>query len=356
LPYTHWTAVKVVDVFEAAAFLRRKLIASARATSLLTTVYYQPWPGTCDLLHLINAINYSGGRWVVSFEHYLPRWDTTSRSGMHRLAGDGCKRILAWSGFALRKQESVLERLPDLSDVVRRKMMVVHPAEVPTLREYAEKKAPGDRISIAFVGRDFFRKGGLETLRAFKRVRARHRDIHLTIVSSFDFGDYASQSSVSDVAEARRLCEAMGGAVTVHPELPNREVLDLFARSHAALLPTYDDTFGFSVLEAQGAGCPVSTTDVGALPEINNTSVGWVVPVPKNELGVAHLKSAEERKSLSTIIEDGVAAAIEEICENASTAETRGRNALDRVARDHSPSSRARILEGIYDEALGGSG
>ncbi len=42
------------------------------------------------------------------------------------------------------------------------------------------------------------------------------------------------------------------------------------------MLPSYADTYGFSVLEAQ-AGNAVITTDIRALPEVNNPAVGWLI-------------------------------------------------------------------------------
>lgn len=352
LPYSRARIVDVRDIFSALSYLRRKLHSPAKATSVLNTTYYRPWPASCDLLHLVNRISFRREPWVVSFEHYLPRWDSSSKIGLRRLAGRDCKRLIAWSDFAFRRQESVLRQFPDFRDVIRAKMIVLHPPESPTISDYEQKQLPDDAITFAFVGRDFFRKGGLEMLRAFKRIHEHHCHTRLTIVSSFQFGDYASQSSEREVREAKRLCDALKGTVTVHGELPNSQVLELFSRSHVALLPTYDDTYGFSVLEAQGAGCPVVTTDVGALPETNNDSVGWVVRVPKNELGIALRKTHQEREVLSKVIEDGVFAVFEDVCNHAHLVKAKGMRALQRITRDHSPASRARRLEAIYDEAM----
>ena len=58
------------------------------------------------------------------------------------------------------------------------------------------------------------------------------------------------------------------------PKLTNNETLELMKKSHIGLLPTYADTYGYSVLEFQAAGCPVITTNVRALPEINNNNLG----------------------------------------------------------------------------------
>ena len=41
------------------------------------------------------------------------------------------------------------------------------------------------------------------------------------------------------------------------------------ATSHIGLLPTYNDSYGYSVIEFFSYGCPVITTNILALPEIN---------------------------------------------------------------------------------------
>jgi len=253
LPYSHSTVVPVYDLFRILSFVKRNLSSPPTATSLLSTAHFRPGSPACDLLHLVNGINFSRGPWVVSFEHYIPRWDPASVTGLRRLADANCKRVIAWSGFAFRAQEAILERFPDFRDAIRAKMTLLHPAEVPTIRDYGQKQTPPDTLSFAFVGRDFFRKGGLEVLRAFRHIHDRYRHVRLTIVSEFAYGDYASRSTEAELREAKQLCATMDDVVTVHAELPNRQVMELLSRSHVALLPTYDDTYGFSVLEAQGA-------------------------------------------------------------------------------------------------------
>ena len=55
-----------------------------------------------------------------------------------------------------------------------------------------------------------------------------------------------------------------------HKILFNSEVMNILKNTHVGLLPTYADTYGYSVLEAQSFGCPVITTNIRAMPEINN--------------------------------------------------------------------------------------
>jgi len=72
--------------------------------------------------------------------------------------------------------------------------------------------------------------------------------------------------------------------ITYYEYLPNNEILELMKyKIQVGMLPTRGDTYGYSVLEFQASGCPVISTDVRALLEINNEDCGWIINVPKNK-------------------------------------------------------------------------
>ncbi|MCK9247202.1 MAG: glycosyltransferase, partial [Anaerolineaceae bacterium] len=134
--------------------------------------------------------------------------------------------------------------------------------------------------------------------------------------------------------------------------LPHDKVLELMKNCDVGLLPTYADSYGFSVLEEQACGLPVISTDVRALPEINNTSVGWIIRVPKNELGEALYSTPEERERLSQQIQSGMEAIISSIVADPSVIYTKAAAAIERVRDNHDPQVYAQKLREIYQEAL----
>lgn len=69
-----------------------------------------------------------------------------------------------------------------------------------------------------------------------------------------------------------------------HTSLSNDAVLEMIKTSDVGLLPTWQETYGFSVLEMQACGCPVITTNVRALPEINPENAGWLIRCPLNSM------------------------------------------------------------------------
>ncbi len=352
LPFRSVSLERKHDLFNLLTFIQRKAFHPATATSLLNGLHHDLRLVDVPLHHLVNTISLSSTPWIVSYEHYLPRWNWDSPLGWKYMAGRPCRKVIAISHWAHRFQEGLLARHPGLSEEIRPKMCISTPGQHVLIDRYEDKALDPGRITFAFIGRDFFRKGGMEILEVFSQLAAEGLPVHLTIVSPLSYGDYASCSTRADYDRAVKLIMRMDNNVTHIPSLENAEVIQLLTRSHVALLPTYDDTYGFSVLEAQGAGCPVITTDGCALPEINNDSIGWLIEVPKDEYDVQLHRTPEERKTLSACIRENLFHIVRGICADGSVVRVKGERALDRIRREHAFEDRAAFLETIYKEAL----
>ena len=120
---------------------------------------------------------------------------------------------------------------------------------------------------------------------------------------------------------------------------------------HVGLLPTYADTYGYSVLEFQAAGCPVISTNVRALPEINNEEIGWIIEVPRNQLGEALYTTKNDRMETGRAIRCGLKRAIDEIMENRLIISRKADAALKHISDRHSPEVFSSRLREIYSKA-----
>ena len=138
-----------------------------------------------------------------------------------------------------------------------------------------------------------------------------------------------------------------------YPELPNAQVVELQKNADAALLPSWAETYGLSVIEAQACGCPVITTDIRAFPEINNENIGWLIQVPKNNLGEALYTTAEERAVLSRQIQAGLEDTIRAIMADPAIVSIKGNAAVARVRAEHDPQRYGETLRTIYEQAAG---
>lgn len=298
--------------------------------------------------HFFNKINLNNNPWVVTYETALPRWNTDSKWGLKQLSKSNCKKIIAMSDCAYNIQMHHLHKNDIFKDEIREKMMVLHPAQKLLVDKYEEKQFSDDRIHFTMVGAAFFRKGGHDMLRAFDKLLKEGYHAALHIVSAMEFGDYASQTTRDDYNEAMKLIAKWPGHIYHHHRMPNAQVMDLLKNSHVALLPTYGETYGYSVLEAQANGCPVITTNIRALPEVNDNESGWLINVPKDNLGNGLLATHEDRAAFSKIVEKGIFDSMVEIMENPAIIRQKALRSLNRIEKYHNPIEKAQQIERIY--------
>ena len=325
-----------------------------------------------DLLHFFNGVSYGRTPWVSSFETILPRFshlvtrhhgqeiahvspDALTRRGLEALAGRSCLAILPLSQSAALMQTDLLKDLPaEYAQPILDKMRVLHPPQeilVPEVK--AREYSPDNPIRFILVGAAFFRKGGREVLEVFERlVRQEKLPVRLIIVSSLRIEPYAAKETEADVAWAKAKIAENADWIEYYSALPNADTLALMRTADVGMLPSYADTYGFSVLEAQASGLPVITTDIRALPEVNNPSVGWLIKVPKNALGEALYATAEEREVLSQSIRAGLEQSVRHIAADPGQIVVKGAAALDRIRKEHDPAAYADALRQIYGLAF----
>lgn len=324
-----------------------------------------------DLLHFSNGISYGRTPWVSSFETVLPRFsslmtrhqgrgakalqmDSQLQRGFDALAGPSCKAIISWSECTARIQRGLLEQLPGpYREMITPKIRVIHPPQ-PILVEQPPQEVPlGRSLRFGFVGEAIFRKGGREILQAFEKlVKYEGLNLQLVLISSLRIEAYASGETEEDVVWARKMIADNSDWIEYYDSLPNDQTLEKLKSCDVALLPSWADTYGFSVLEAQACACPVISTDIRALPEINNEKVGWLISVPKNVFGEALYNTAEERATLSACIQSGLERIVREIASDPSVILPKARACLERLRLGHDPLAYADSLRRIYAQAL----
>ena len=356
------------------SLVNRKLLdAHFFKTINLTYSYSGYLPNSADILHFFNIVSFGNTPWVTTFETILPRFEKTlschhgiscgysslaSETNILKaiiaLASKSCKNIIAMSQCNLNMQLDLIQQFPDYCQDIESKLICLHPPQKILLDNYNNKQTKLDGpIHFIFIGGAFFTKGGMEILETFCELKnVKKLDLKLTIVSSMVLDDYATKKSSSDVAAAMNVIRSNGDWIQYYESLCNDKVLDLMKSAHVGLLPTYADTYGYSVLELQASGCPVISTNVRALPEINNSNVGWIIEVPKNSLGEAIYTTQDSRDRMSLLIKAGLMAAIEEIMNNKEIIVQKANAALRRINLSHSPERYAEQLYEIYARSL----
>ncbi len=353
LPFTRFRFKKVRDLSGLFGYLYYKLTGKTHPYYLNT--FNDLDLNKADIYHFFNTVSMGSKPWVVTFEHELPRHNTGSRKLVQKLASPACKKIIAISRNAVQAQQYYLDQWPEYKDVINSKIIVLPPAQEAMIASMAEKKLESE-LSFAFVGRAFFHKGGMEMLHSFSRLLNSYPKAHLTIVSDLTKINWLdAHITGKDRDEALKLIAQHSANITHHLKLPSHEVARLFMRTHVGLLPSYGETYGYSVLEAQACGCPVVTPDTWAFSEFNSNAVGWLLDVPKvmdRNCLRADIGTEEKRVIFSEALKDGLYKAMMDAGSNLEMVAEKGSRALAQVKERHSPGANAAVLEKIYLEAI----
>jgi len=325
-----------------------------------------------DLYHFFNTISYSKKPWIVTMETSIPRFEEVMQAhhgdifqfpevaktphisnAIKVIASRNCKKIVALSQCSVIIQDRLLDQFPEYKSSILNKTEVVYPPQKLSVETFKEKGIDiHGKLQFLFVGAAFFRKGGYEMLKAFDRIKDKY-DFELIIVSKFHIEDYATKETPEEVEEAKKFVEKNSSWITYHYEIPNSEVLELMKKSHVGVLPTWADTFGYVNLEFQSCGCPILSTDIRAIPELNPDDCGWKIKVPKNDVGEAKYFSAENRKVMRQTIIDGLEQQLIQIFEgDREILKEKSENCLKRIREKHSPEEYCKKIESIYQEAL----
>ena len=227
-----------------------------------------------DLTHAWNRVPVNPGRFIISFESHLPRvfdksapfagaFETWMRK---RISSRACRRITALSHYAKRQFLSQNSDRDELQ-LMQRKLIVRYPNVEVSDRAGYDPDRDIDTLKIAFVGGHFARKGGLAVLRLAELCDAQKLPVEFTVVSSLSMGGeiWTDPTESSFYEPYEKLFNLEN--VTVSPALSNTEVRALFARSDLHILPTFADTFGYSVIESMAEFCPAIVSDSGVFPE-----------------------------------------------------------------------------------------
>jgi len=298
-----------------------------------------------------NTIRIDGGPFLVFFETILPRVSKKRflLVSLERRAiqSPKCLGLIAISHCAKNLQLAENENQTVIT--------VLHPPQKILIAEANDRRwSEIGTIRFCFVGRDFARKGGIEMLRAFDRLC--QKNWHLTIVSSLSINDYATRYTKEEQRvlkqEVLEILDRRTDQIDWHESLPNDKVLGIMKTSHVGLLPTWHDTYGYSVLEFQASGCPVISTDIRALPEINNIDCGWLIPIGKKfDACISPLKSKKQRNAFSKDLTDSLETLFEEILGSPrALLQEKAEQSLARIRAEHDPEKHKlaliKILEG----------
>ena len=326
---------------------------TGKVLPFLQFLHYDFGISKTKLKHFFNTISFSRRLWFVTFETTVPRLENSNpfwyNIAVKQLASKRCKKIIAISKCTYDLQLEFLNTYyPEYFDTIKSKMTIIYPPQKLSIKSYNEKNINEKNIIFTIVGSDFFRKGGREILLVFSKLIEEGLNIKLNIVSSLEYGDYATHTTLEDYNNAFKIINKYPMNITHYNTLKNDEVIELFKSSHIGLLPTWGETFGYSVLEAQASGCPVISTNLRALPEINNNDIGWLIEVPKNSDQNGLIDTVNARNIFSLTIQNQLEDIIKKILSNPAIIKQKAIKSLNNIKLNHNPKNVASFLENLY--------
>ena len=83
-------------------------------------------------------------------------------------------------------------------------------------------------------------------------------------------------------------------SVKAHGAFPNNEALRRMAESHFFAMPTLNENFGYVFIEALAAGCPILISDNTVWTDVDESQVGWQIPLSEPERFTRKIKDCVE--------------------------------------------------------------
>jgi glycosyltransferase involved in cell wall biosynthesis len=160
---------------------------------------------------------------------------------------------------------------------------VVHLAPLPlpepsTTCPIAELDGPDFVLSVATIER---RKNLPQLVRAFGRVAERNADLRLVLAG----GDGDDRPAVDAAVDA--LPAAIGSRVVFTGYVDDAVRSWLLRHARVLAYPSWDEGFGFPLLDAMGSSLPIVASDTGSIPEVTAGAALLVGPADVDGLAEA---------------------------------------------------------------------
>lgn len=325
-------------------------------------------------LHFFNSVSSTDIPWISTYETCIPRVSHMSflydeeypihekeiqriEKYVKLLAGDSCRKIIAMSKINEQMQRDFLSFFPEYAAVIQDKMVQLYPPQSKIVeRDFVENKRSNHPVKFIFVGKFFNLKGGNEIVEVFDKIyQETDYEFELLLVSLEDMNNHAFGSFKDEEAYFVETKEKIAACpfIQLVSYMENKELLERLKEFDVGLLPTWADTFGYSVLEMQAVGCPVITTNVRALEEINNNEVGWILEHPVTKYKEVHVASQEQKNILRENIQSQLESVVRNILANPQQIKEKSLKAYDQVSSQHSVERYQEKLSELYRESFG---
>lgn len=166
-----------------------------------------------------------------------------------------CKALIFLSEAGKKSFFSTVHYPKLVRTTLEDKSIVIYP--IPITKQDTQPKKSSKNLKLFFPG-TFYIKGGLEVAHAYERLRKKHANVSLTIVTALHM---VRQEDISYM-------ESLPGLTLHDAKLNEQEMIEIYKTHDVFLLPTYRDGFGLVLIEALAYGMPMIITDQYATSEM----------------------------------------------------------------------------------------
>ncbi len=246
--------------------------------------------GNYDLIHCAHCLSKNTNKsWVFDMEAFWQFWISTKQTklGLKKvekiLKRKNCKKILPWTE---KIENEFINAFPKLKEKIER----VYPA-VPLMRK--SKSFNKKELTLLFVGRYFYWKGGLHATKAIDKLTKKHPNIKGIVIS--------------DIPEWVKNKYSKNEKIKFYSLMSQKKVFDMYKKSDILIYPGYTDSFGFAYLEAMSFGIPIITVDGWSRKEIvSEGKTGFVIDRPKkikwNSIGNTESKIIDDMVNKASLL------------------------------------------------------
>ena len=335
--------------------IRRKVFNKIDPFDVLKVPVLKPVSTECDLVHMAGIVPLTDKPWVVDFEelsmfaHYNSKsmyWPQFKFLFKTYFSSNNCKKILPWTEAAKKGFEYYCRKV-GIGKKVTDKLEVVYPY-VESKKHF--KKKINQKKQLLFVGKQFYLKGGFETILAFEKL-SKKIDCELTIISKIP-------------AEIKQKYSSLKGLNLIESsaKISDKFIANCYKKADLFIFPTHLDTLGFVILEAMSYGLPIVSVTQFAVPELV-TNNGLLVNNPysdhKDFIKAYYPKSDSEYPLIGILKNpkenyvNQIAYSCEKILSNPLTLKKMSKNSFFAIEKGRfSKKERVKKLKSIYLEAL----
>ncbi|HUV72385.1 MAG TPA: glycosyltransferase family 1 protein [Clostridia bacterium] len=217
--------------------------------------------------------------------------ETFIRRGGHDIVANQKRKlhfVKHYSDLVIAVSQTTKKDVVEILGIPERKVRVIYEAADPFYSPRSEKEIKAakekfgiEREYILSVGTREPRKNLDRLVMAFAEIAGTNKDLSLVIVGKYGWGTQNSK---------------LESKVKILGFVEKEDLVGLYSGAKAFVYPSLYEGFGLPILEAMASGCPVITSDLGAMKEVADKAAILVEPEKAESIANAISQVVRNRK------------------------------------------------------------